>query len=448
MNQLTLVPKLNNRLQQTAVDELTSTKKSTTMGYGVVAAFFVTFIAWAAAAPMSTAAIAQGTVGVSGQNKKVQHLQGGIVQEIFVKEGDRVAKGQILLALNKVAAESLHENINVELLHAETEHARWKAEYEGSSNVSFVYDSANNFPMDALAYAQQTQENLFMARAENTRQTAANIKKRIAQENDEQRAATSRLRTLKNKFALIAKEYREYQVFESEGLVTRNQLFSLRQDAANIKLDIEDTSSRLKLARNKIKVLEGEKAELFKQKKQEAAENMSRLQNFIDSRKPELSRLTHTLSLQEVASPIDGQVINLGVNAVGAVVAPGEIIMEVVPVGEKLLIVSKVSPQDRDSVAVGQPAEVRFSAFDRRSSSPIQGEVTVISADSIVDLETQTSYYKTTVQLEFSDTDTISPSDIYPGMQAEVLIVTGKQTMMQYLLKPVSQSFNRALRED
>jgi len=424
-------------------------RRTVTSGYVIVGAFFLTFGIWAMAAPISNAAIAPAAVITTGNNKAVQHLEGGIVASLMATEGDVVSFNQPLITLDATELRSIYDNTLLKLLHANAEYSRWRAEFRDESSVSYLSatETGYTFPTEKLEPAIQTQSTLFAVRRASFMQSLRNLDDRISQASIESDAANRRLRTLKRQFSLVSQEHGKYKEFESQGLVTRSKVFDLEQQKNNIALEVGETRDNTTVLKDKISQLKGQRQELQITNQEVAAQNMSRLQSVIDRTQPEIRSLERKLDRLVIRAPIDGRIINLSINATGSVIDSGQVIMEIVPTGEELLVVSRVSPQDRDTVSVGQLAEIRFNAFDRRSSKPIEGRVKSISADSIVDPITQIPYYKTTVEPHFSLADTIKPTELFPGMEAEVLIITGEQTLLQYLLGPITRSFNRALRE-
>ena len=182
--------------------------------------------------------------------------------------------------------------------------------------------------------------------------------------------------------------------------------------------------------------------------KNQATKERDSLQDQITSVRKDLRSTKNVMTQTDILAPISGYIVNLKTNTVGGVISPGQKIMEIVPDNKQLLITARVELKDRNSIAVGQSADVRFSAFNRRTTLPIKGKVTVVSADRVIDAVTNKPYYNTTITLLEDPSIKLNGATIHPGMQTEVIIKTGKRTASEYFLSPLSQSFNRSLREN
>jgi len=433
---------------QSRLDSMIGTRWTIAAGYLVVVVFFLILLLWGGTIPLSTAAIAPGIVGVEGHKKQIQHLEGGIVSEIHVRDGDIVEAGEILLTLHDVEIKSRYEELNDRYIQLTAEYARWIAEQDSTSVIQYPDSLLGNPDKSRIQSAIGRQNEIMLARRAVTTEALSNLEHQMNQVDEEDKAAKVRMQNLARKLRLVNAELGEFRQLEKRGMITRSQLFDLQKDVANLQLEIGDSQSVVNLSTQKKAQIMAQIAELKNSGKQESAENAAQVRAELQTLRQKMTAVKNQLDRTKIPAPISGYVINSVVNTKGGVVLAGDLIMEIMPKNERLLIESKVSPKDRDSVRVGQSAEVRFSAFSRRSTMPVAGVVKLISADSIIDPVTQVAYYSTTIKLTEDPTEALNGASIFPGMQADVLIVTGAQTFLQYLASPVARSFNRAFREE
>ena len=424
---------------------ITDVRRAVWLAYAVLLGFLVVFMAWAASTPLSSAAIAQGTVGVEGQRKAIQHLQGGVVEHIHVRDGDRVAAGDLLVELSGVSVGTQYDELDQRAIELAAALARWRAERANKDTVETTAALASHEERGLVERSLETQQELLEVRRAVHRESL----KRFALQRDQARedavALESRLETLLAKRRLIEHELEEQRALEEQGLITRADVFELEKEQADLRLDVEATRADLVRLRQQSLSLEAEAAELKGKRRQEIVEQLTLVRGELQAIRQQLRNFDYERNSLALRAPIDGIVLNLSLHTVGGVAPAGQTLMEIVPAGQRLLVECQVPARDRESVAVGQAAEVRLSAFDKRSTRPLPGRVQTISADSLSDPLTGERYYRTTVALEGEAT--VNGSPLFPGMQAEVLINTGEQTLLGYLTAPLARSFNRALRE-
>jgi len=441
---------INNQDSVAKLESLASERPTILIGIGVVAVFLILFFAWGGGVPLATAAIAQGVVGVEGNKKRVQHLDGGIVSSIHVKEGDSVKAGQLLVKLNDVDIQSRYQQLNSLYIKSTAEYARWTAEQNGQAEASYPawleLEQGGDASINNAVIAAQN--DILNARQTVLNEARGNLALQLARVKEELRAAQNRIRRLNQKRQLIDAELSEYRSLEKKGLVTRTPLYELQLELTNLDLEISESHSIIELSEQESAQLTSQVTELESKHRKEAIENRTEVGSELETLKQQLAVLESELARTDIVAPIDGYVINSVVNTVGGVVAAGQVIMEIMPMDERLLIASRVDARDRDAVRPGQRAEVRFTAFSKRSTLPVEGVVKLISADSTFDPATQSAFYGVTIELVDDPTAALNGGAIYPGMQADILIVTGAQTFLQYLTAPISRSFNRAFRED
>lgn len=420
------------------------------IGYAIIGVFIVLFLVWSATMPLSTAAIASGIVGVDGNRKQIQHQSGGLVKMIHVRNGDIVDAGAPLLTLDDVTSRSGRDILIDERIQLTIEQASWNAILNGEAFIQWpqsLDELVDDDSRSQIKRVQQKHENLFRSHQNLMRESMRTLLYERQQANEQRGSADRQLAILLEKQILVEAEMNEYQQLAQQGLTTRVERFELEKDRADLVLNIDQTRSAAaqalqmrEQARSKIEVL-------TRTAERDAAEKIIEIDKRLAALEQELHSISMQLSRTVIKAPIDGQVLNSTIFTVGGVAPAGSTLMELMPINQTLLIESLVDHKDRDSIHVGQAAEVRFTALNRKSTTPVAGIVKTIAADSAVGPGQLEPRFAAVIELDDSALALIETGRIHPGMQAEVIIITGKQTLLDYLISPIASSFNRALRE-
>lgn len=421
------------------------------IGYLVILIFFGSILAWSSYAPMSSAAIAPGVVGKDGYRKTVQHLEGGIIDKILVRDGDTVTATQELIILKNIQSRSNYNLLHKQRLLAEVKLACFIAEKDGLYGVPMSIPVDINDIQESLDEAIQGQIDAFYFRRNLYDDQLNIINQRIAQAQEKIKALENEQRALKEKGNIIAEEQKVYLEFEKKGLVTRAQAFSLKRDMASNDTTMNANQVEIESTRQEINNLKMERSQFVADHNRRIYDDLENVRKELVELEEEMAKSEDTLERTIIRAPISGVVVDLKVNTVSGVIKPGEPLLDIVPEQGKLIIEAQVNPRDRDIVKVGQDAEIRFTAFNQRITEPVSGRVTLISADSLNDTGLdgkQMSFYKAKVELLEDPMNVLGGASLYPGMQADVMIITGQRTAMQYFLKPIIKSFNRAFRDD
>jgi len=304
---------------------------------------------------------------------------------------------------------------------------------------------------ESLSEAIRSQIDAFYFRRNLFDEQLKIIDQRIDQAQDKIRALENERRSLQEKGSIIAEEQRVYQEFEKKGLVTRAQAFALKRDQASNETTMSANQVDIETTRQEINNLNMEKSEFIADYRRRIFADLENVRKELVELEEKMAKSEDTLDRTIIRAPISGVVVDLKVNTISGVIKAGEPLLDIVPEKGKLIIEAQVNPRDRDIVKVGQDAEIRFTAFNQRITEPVSGMVTLISADSLNDTGPdgkQMSFYKAKVELLEDPTTVLDGANLYPGMQADVMIITGQRTAMQYFLKPIIKSFNRAFRDD
>lgn len=398
-------------------------------------------ITWAFFAELDEVAVATGEVIPQGKVKVVQHLEGGIVEELFVAEGDTVKKGDTLLQLDLAGGGANLKELNVRLDSQLLIRARLTAEAEGGE-LSFLQEVADRRPNLA-----RSQREAFNARKRELISTLNVLKEQIKQRELETQELMARKRAVTRNYKLAGERLKMSKSLLSEGLTAKMEHLELEAEVENLEGEMKSLEPAVPRARAAVNEAKQRKKEGEIRFRREAREELGKTEQ-------EIARLTELLTLAneqgfraEIKSPIDGVVKNLRYNTIGGVVRPGEPILEIVPTGENLVIESKLSPIDRGYVTEGQAAMVKISTYDFARYGGLEGTVIQLAPDTTID-ENGQPYFRVIVQTDknyLGAAEGILP--IVPGMQATVDIHTGKKSVMDYLIRPVLKLRHEAFRE-
>jgi HlyD family secretion protein len=424
-------------------------RKLVITGYLVTAAFFGSIFMWAAFVPISSAAIALGVVSKDGYRKTVQHLEGGIIHKILVKDGDTVAVGQKVIELADVQSRADFYLLRKQKIIAEARVISLLSIQSGNDKAGLTEDFFNRELIDpALRDMIEGKINASIVANQLHKGQLEIIERQIAQAKHKIDALNDEKVALQRSKKLVEEELKQYTALRKDGLVTRNVIFDLKRKAVDTEVEYSENRVAVQSTEQEINELKMQKSILI-------ASHSERINDELDSVREELVYLDENLSKTEdtlgrtiIRAPTSGIVVNLRVNTIGGVISSGEPLLDIVPSTGKLIIDARVNPMDRDTVLVGHTAEVRLLAFNRRLTDPVQGRVAHISADRLIDGVTNESYYQAKIELLEDLDGVLHGGQVYPGMQAEVLVVTGSRTVLSYLTAPVSKSFNRSFRED
>ena len=411
-------------------------------GVAVVIFFFGGLGGWAAVAPLDSAAIAPGVVKVESNRKTIQHLEGGIVAEILVRDGDRVAAGSALVRLDETRARSALEQLEARRDAALALEARLGSERDGADSIRFPPT------IEPQGKAALGETAIFAARGRALRGQAAILAQRIAQYEKEIVGLQGQITAESTQLELVDKELTSHEKLRQQKLTGMQRMIELQRDAAEISGSRSRHVADIARAEQNIAGVRLEILDLDTRRVSEAVEQLRATQTLLQDLDERIHTAADLLARTTIYAPIAGIIVDLSVHTVGGVIAPGEAVMDIVPVGERLIIEARVNPEDIDAVHPGLEAQVVLTAFNRRNVPPMSARVISVSADRLTDPRTGLPYFLARIALPDQPSAAYDGLELYPGMQAEVMIVTGERTALDYFTRPVTRSFNRALRED
>ena len=448
MNSLN-APKSATESQPTALADLDRPKLApeAIASIGIIGVFLAGLIGWSAVAPLESAAIAPGVVSVDGYRKTVQHLEGGIVGEILVREGDRVAAGQVLIRLDDTTPRASLDLLYGRWQVASALEARLHAERDGLQEVR--YPEALTARRDDAKTLQilEGQNNIFQARREALRSQVAILDQRAAQYREEIGGIEGQIRSETEQLGFVAEELAGVQKLFDKGIARKPKLLQLKRRAAEIAGSRNLHQAQIARAHQSIGETRMRAADLETTRLNQVVEDLRKVQAELYDLNERLHAAEDVLARTVIRAPLDGAVVDLRVHTAGGVIASGAPLLDIVPQNERLVVEARIDPKDIDVVREGLEAQVRFTAFNQRHRAPAEAVLTSISADLLTDEASGQSYYLARVELAEDGGAADELDTLYPGMQAEVMIVTGSRTALDYLLEPLVLSLNRAFRE-
>lgn len=420
----------------------------------LVGLFVLLFLGGLAIMPLDSAALGGGAVTISGNRQAVQHRAGGTVSALFVKEGQGVRKGDVLLALSSTEIAAQERALTLETYALMAQRERLIAERDGKSAMAMPLEfSALEAEERASAMAAfDAQRRIFQARDLSTKAQLGILGQRDRQAETQVLGYRRQIEANRHQRKLIADELDALHELVKQGYATRTRLRAVERTAA--QLDGEYGALTAQIAR--MGEASGEIAmqsvgvtrDFAREVSQELRDVMLRL----DENIPRLAALREELQRARIRAPAAGKVLNLRAFTVGGVVAPGEVIMEIVPIDRDLVITAKLAPTYADDIRVGQGAQVRFPGLHSRNLPLVHGRITNVSADSKTDERTGQSFFQIEVQVPRATLEkqvrAVQFAQIVAGMPAEILVPLRKRTALQFLLEPLVQSFWYAGRED
>ncbi|MEW5728356.1 MAG: HlyD family type I secretion periplasmic adaptor subunit [Pseudomonadota bacterium] len=399
------------------------------------------FLAWAVFAHLDEFAMAEGEVVPEGKVKLVQHLEGGIIREIYVQDGSVVKEGEPLVQLDLPVGTLNREELQVRLDGLVLQRARLEAELAGT-RIDFPPEEAKRQPTLVEAEIRNHQ-----TRAEALAATLSVIHDQTRQREAEVRELDARMRSTANNLRLTRERLKMSQDLMKSGLTPRMEHVALEAQVGELEGLLETLRASIPRAQAAMAEAKSRADEEKARFVRNAQTELSEVELTIQRTRELLSQASDQQRRTQITSPIDGIVKSLRYNTIGGVVKPGDPIMEIVPLNERLQVDVKLSPSDRGYVQVGQKATVKISAYDYTTYGGLDGEVVLVAPDTTLTPENQ-PYYRVVVQTDRAWLgDERGRYPITAGMQASVEIHTGTRTVMEYLVKPVIKLRHEAFRE-
>lgn len=430
-----------------APDLLDSDRTIRRFGYAVVFVLMGIGGTVAAVAPIESAALGEGVVQVKGNRKQVQHFEGGIVAEILVSKGDLVEAGQPLVQLDATQDRAELQILSGRRFNTRALVDRLIAERDDRDAIEFSSVLLDAAAADERAVnAMASEQALFDARSADRNGEADVLLQRIAQYEKQIGGLRSVASSKQQVVSSLSEEIEDLQALLADGYVDKQRLRELQRGRTQALGDIADLEAQIAATEVSIGETRLQILQLGKRFKTEVVDQLTGAQEQLYDLEQQMVTTSDRVTRATVRAPVSGIVLNKVINTIGAVVRPGDALMEIVPATEDLVVEVKLNPLDIDRVKLGQEAEIRFAVF--KDAYSVTGVLTKLSPDRLVDKETGAPYYSGEISILEEDYRFLDGLTLVPGMPAEVLVKTGQRTMLGYLTSPLDRMFSKSLIED
>ena len=412
-------------------------------GLGVVFLLFAIFGGWMAFAPLAESSVAVGKVSADMDKKTLQHLEGGVIESIYVKDGDEVKKGDILLKLKEINIKSQLDIFKTQYDDASAVYSRLVAQRDNLSKVIYPPELKNESII-------KEQNNIFFETKKSIEDEKIISQNRVVQLENQINGLKSLMKAKKSRLKSISEEILEWEKLFKEQLVDKLKIRDLSREKNMIEGDISQTDSEI--AKLNEAINEARNQQLLREKEftKETLNELVKAKSMLFDLKSKIASVDDTLDRTSIVAPIDGTVVGLNLHTVGGVVAPGRDILQIIPQKSKLVVVAQLQTADIDKVKVGLMADIRFSAFNTRETHVVEGKVVHVSADSFMDEKSGLPYYEAKIEVTKDGEKQIAEYgfDLVSGMPAEVMIKVSERTMLSYLVKPLTDMISRGFNEE
>jgi HlyD family secretion protein len=423
---------------------------STTLRIGllIILVFVVGFGAWAALAPLESAAIASGEIIVEGDRRTVEHLEGGIVAKILVHDGAVVEAGALVIQLDDTQAKASVGVLTTRMTYAVALEARLEAERDGATALKIPNWVKQRAETDASVHkVLNAQRNIFRSRAESMDAQLAILENRKEQFGEEIIGLEAEVEAIDQELGHIRSELQDISGLVRKNLAPRARLYSLQRQEAEILGRRGRNIAAIARARQSIAEADLRGTSMRTESTEQAIRELRDVQGEIADLRERLSAARDVLARTAIVAPVSGIVVNLKVHTTNSIISRAEPLMEIVPVGESRVIRARIDPIDIDVVRTGLPANVRLTAFSARTTPELKGEVINVSADRLIDEKTGVTFYRARIRLNDGELDKVKGLHLSPGMPVEVMISTGQTTLLNYLMQPFTDLIRRGVSE-
>ncbi len=420
-------------------------------GSAAAALFFVGFLGWAAVAPLDAAAFATGSVTTSGGPQGVQSREGGVIQALHVREGDRVTKGDVLVDLSAADVRASVQALTSRAVARRAEIARLEAERQGSPTLKrwLGFDLLSGDEKVEAEKALAVEQQILQSRIAAAATQRAVLAQRVVQGQQQMIGNQRELGALQTQNQVLSRQIEAMRTLADKGYAPRIKVNDLEQTAAGLQGAMgarQADSARLASAVGEAQL---QITDHGLQRDRQIAEELRAAQDDLRALEPQLAAARELLRRAEIKAPVSGRVFALQANTVGGVAKPGDTLMRIVPDKQDLVVEGKLPAQDAADVRVGHEARVKFPALRDRSIPTVSGTISRVSADSYIDERTGAQFFEVEVRVDKGELERINQirgasKAIMPGLAAEVMVTLRKRTALQYALEPLLQSFGRS----
>jgi len=418
------------------------------IGLWMVLAGFGGFMLWAALAPLDKGVPLSGNVVVAGSRQAVQHPTGGVIEQLLVRDGDQVTAGQVLLRLDATQARAQYESLRVQLLTARAMQARLLAERAGQATVQFSPELVKDASEPWLAAILETQRQLLSSRHQALVMELDGLRENIAGSQASLDGLQGSMAAKQEQRAALQEQLQGLRELARDGYIPRNRLLENERLYAQVNGAISEDLGNVGRTRRQLQELKLRIAQRQQEYQREVSQQLTEAQSSAADLDNRLRSAAFDLASTELKAPASGTVVSSSVFTNGGVIARGQSLMEIVPRDVPLLVDARASVELIDRLHPGLPVELLFVAFNQSTTPRVEGEVTLVSADRLVDEKNGQPYYQVRVRVGEDGLRQLAGKDIRPGMPVEAFVRTGERSLLNYLFKPLTDRAHVALAEE
>ncbi|MBW8320922.1 MAG: HlyD family type I secretion periplasmic adaptor subunit [Arenimonas sp.] len=413
------------------------------------AILFLTAIgAWAMTTSLSGAVIATGFLVVEGNVKKVQHPKGGVVGELLVGEGRAVDAGEILIKLDDTVIRAKLDATKATLDQLYARKARLLAELSDAASVEVPAPLVDRLPPADRDAIMQAERRLFADRRAEREGQKERLDGQAVQLEEQVSGLSVQMTAKQDEIALIGREAEAQDTLYAKNLTSLSQVLALKREAVRLNGEFGQLRAQIAATKARIEEIGLQKIQIDQAMRAEVSTELRDLETREGELRSDEIALIEDLQRVDIRAPVAGIVHKLAVHTAGGVVSPAEALMEIVPREAELVVRAQVRPDDVDQLAVGQPARVRFTAFNRNTTPEFDGRLVRVSADLEVDERTGLAFYRADIGVDKADVGEHAGLELVPGMPAEAYVLTGDRNVLSWLMKPITDHAARAMREE
>jgi protease secretion system membrane fusion protein len=406
------------------------------------------FLLWAGLAPLDEGVPGQGMVTIDTKSKAVQHLAGGIIKDVLVKEGQEVQQGQVLIRLDEGVALANFEAARQRYLGMRAMEARLQAERLGSSKVVWHPDLQQALVDPQIRLLAQTQEYLLQSRRLGLQAELQSIEENVQGQLAMLQSYASMLASRRTQLALLNEELRNTRELVKEGYTPRNRQLELERMTSEVSATLAELTGNTTRAERAVSELRQRALARQQEYRKDVESQLAEVGREVQADAQKFQALKEELSRLEIKAPASGQVVGLAFQTVGGVVGPGQKLMDIVPENQALLLEARVPPNLIDRVRAGQPVDVRFSTFANAPQLVVDAQVASVSGDLLTDAHTGAGYYLARVAVTPAGLRKLGQRALRPGMPVEVVFLTGERSLLTYLLHPLTRRMAASMKEE
>jgi membrane fusion protein, epimerase transport system len=424
-----------------------SARGATRAGWIIIALFFGLAGGWAQFAPLNAAVVGDAVIKVEGNRKSIQHLDGGTVSAILVREGDEVKAGDVVLRLDDTVVRAEFDLLEQQLLVLLATEARMRAEFEHRDEVEFPPDLTTVQNQLVALAVMSDQRDEFISRRQAIEGRGGVLAERVVQYEERISGLRAQLGSLGEQRDSVAAEHISLTELLDEGLTTRTRVLELERRRSALSAEISTAEADVAALASAVAEARQEIDQLGKDQSAELSGQLREVRSKLLDVVPRLRAAKITLDATEVRTPYAGKVVELAVFSVGAVIGRGERLMDIVPQATSLVVEAKIRVEDIADIGPGMLAEVHFTSYKQRTTPPVRGLVAEVSADRLTDERTQVPYYVAQINVDQADLAASPEIELYPGMPAVVMITTKERSALEYIVGPLFDALARSFRQ-